>query len=85
MSMCGRATLIHTASHPFCAGLVPAAHLADGRINLVMVRRCNHVQYLRFLLRLTSCGLHDLCLPYVRVVPVTAGEGMGIWVSHVID
>ena len=25
-------------------------------------------------------GLHDLCLPYVRVVPVTAGEGcMNVW------
>ena len=39
-----------------------------------MVRRCNHAQYLRFLLTLSHCGLSDCCLPFVRVIPVTAGK-----------
>lgn len=67
---------------PFCPpqlslpyeGIIPAAHLADGLMYLVMVRRCNHAQYLRFLLTLSHCGLSDCCLPFVRVIPVTAGK-----------
>ena len=51
-------------------GLIPNGHLSDGRMYLVMVKRCNHLQWLRFLLQLSSRGLVDLCLPYVRVVPV---------------
>ncbi|GAX83936.1 hypothetical protein CEUSTIGMA_g11360.t1 [Chlamydomonas eustigma] len=53
-------------------GIIPSAHLADGRMYLVLVRKCNHLQYLRFLITLSSRGLYDLCLPYVRVLPVTA-------------
>jgi len=53
-------------------GIIPHAHLADGRIYLVLVSRCSHVDYLRFLLRLSSHGLEDGCFPFVRVVPVSA-------------
>ncbi len=55
------------------AGIVPCAHLADGRMYLVLVSSdCNHLQYIRFLLTLSGSGLRDLCLPYVRVLPVSA-------------
>jgi ceramide kinase len=56
------------------SGIIPSAHLADGRMYLVLVRNCNHLQYLRFLITLSSRGLYDYCLPYVRVLPVTAGQ-----------
>lgn len=35
-------------------------------------RRCSRLGYLRFLITLATRGLKDLCLPWVRVIPVTA-------------
>jgi hypothetical protein len=49
------------------AGLVPGAHLTDGRMYLVLVRECSRLQYLRFLLRLASRGIEDGCFPFVQV------------------
>lgn len=39
---------------------------------LVLVSRCSHVSMLRFLIRLSTKGLADRCLPFVRVIPITA-------------
>jgi len=53
-------------------GIIPHGHLSDGRMYLVMVQKCNHLEYLRFLIRLSRKGLTDACYPFVKVVPVTA-------------
>lgn len=52
-------------------GIVPNGHLSDGRMYLVLVSRCSHLEFLRFLVRLSTRGLSDRCLPFVRVVPIT--------------
>lgn len=56
------------------AGVARYGHLSDGNIHLVLVRRCSRLQYLRFLLKLSSTGLepglhHD---GNVEVIPVVA-------------
>ena len=53
------------------AGVIPNGHLSDGRMYLVLVSKCHHVNYLRFLIRLSTRGLVDRCLPYVRVIPIS--------------
>ncbi|KAG2498761.1 hypothetical protein HYH03_003500 [Edaphochlamys debaryana] len=53
-------------------GIIPHGHLSDGRMYLVLVSTCHHLAMLRFLLRLSTRGLVDRCLPHVRVIPVTA-------------
>lgn len=53
------------------AGIIPNGHLSDGRMYLVIVSKCNHLNYLRFLIRLSTRGLSDRCLPFVRVIPIT--------------
>ncbi|GLC35358.1 hypothetical protein PLESTB_000573200 [Pleodorina starrii] len=52
-------------------GIIPNGHLSDGRMYLVLVSRCSHLDFLRFLLRLSTRGLTDRCLPFVRVIPIT--------------
>ena len=37
-------------------GLAPWAHLADGRLTLVLVRECSTLQYLRFLISIPRHG-----------------------------
>lgn len=37
-------------------GLAPYGHLADGRIQLVMVHKCSVLQYLRFLAAIPQAG-----------------------------
>ena len=56
------------------AGVARYGHLSDGNIHLVLVRRCSRLQYLRFLLTLSSTGLepgrhHG---GYVEVIPAVA-------------
>ena len=41
------------------SGLSPYGHLADGRIQLVMVHKCSRLQYLRFLAAIPSTGTFD--------------------------
>jgi diacylglycerol kinase family enzyme len=60
-----------TRSDKLKAGIVPHAHLADGRLHIVIVRKCTRVQFFRFLLGLTHGGV-DEQLPYVEVKEVTA-------------
>ena len=38
------------------AGMARYGHLADGCLKLVLVRRCSPLQYLRFLLAMSSQG-----------------------------
>ncbi|GFR45202.1 hypothetical protein Agub_g6596 [Astrephomene gubernaculifera] len=52
-------------------GVIPNGHLSDGRMYLVLVSRCSHLAFLRFLIRMATRGLTDRCLPFVRVIPVT--------------
>jgi ceramide kinase len=54
------------------AGMARHAHLADGRIKLVLVARCSPLQYLRFLLAMSRSGCVPGQLPYVRVVDAVA-------------
>jgi diacylglycerol kinase family enzyme len=56
------------------AGVARYGHLSDGNIHLVLVRRCSRLQYLRFLLKLSSTGLepgkhHG---GYIEVIPAVA-------------
>jgi len=37
-------------------GLAPWAHLADGRLTLMLVRDCSRLQYLRFLAAIPRAG-----------------------------
>lgn len=50
-------------------GIVPHAHLSDGRLHLVIVRRCTRWQFLRFLLSLTQGGV-DETMSFVDVKEV---------------
>lgn len=52
-------------------GLVPHSHLSDGRLHLVIVRRCTRLQFLRFLVSLTRGGV-DESLSFVDVKEVEA-------------
>jgi hypothetical protein len=40
-------------------GMARFGHLADGRLKLVLVRRCNALQYLNFLLSMSRTGECD--------------------------
>lgn len=37
-------------------GMARYGHLADGRLKLVLVKRCNAYQYLRFLMSMSATG-----------------------------
>lgn len=50
-------------------GLAPWAHLADGRLTLVLVRDCSILQYLRFLTSIPRFGAP----PAALVLPTTQG------------
>ncbi len=52
--------------------MAPSAHLADGRVTLVLVSDCSRAQYLRFLLLLAHKGVYEGMLPFVEVVQATA-------------
>lgn len=52
-------------------GLMPDAHLADGRLSLVLVEDCSRLQYLRFLMQLASKGIVQGSLPFVKVLQAT--------------
>ncbi len=56
------------------AGVARYGHLSDGNIHLVLVRRCSRLQYLRFLLTLSSTGLEPGSHHggYVEVIPAVA-------------
>jgi len=56
------------------AGVARYGHLSDGNIHLVLVRRCSRLQYLRFLLKLSSTGLEPGLHHggYVEVIPAVA-------------
>ena len=51
-------------------GLAPWAHLADGRLTLVLVRDCSILQYLRFLTSIPRFGAP----PAPLVLPTTQGK-----------
>lgn len=53
------------------AGVIPDAHLADGRLHLVLVKKCSRVQFLRFLVAMGSRGVDESAFPYVEVKHVT--------------
>jgi hypothetical protein len=53
------------------SGVCPEAHLADGRLVLVMVEKRSRLAYLRFLLQLATKGVVPDALPFVRVEHVT--------------
>jgi hypothetical protein len=52
-------------------GIVPHAHLSDGRLHLVIVRKCTRMQFFRFLLSLPRGGV-DESLGFVEVKEVEA-------------
>ena len=56
------------------AGVARYGHLSDGNIHLVLVRRCSRLQYLRFLMTLSSVGLEPgrHMNGVVEVIPATA-------------
>ena len=54
------------------SGLAPFAHIADGIIHLIMVRKCSAAQYLRFLASIPRNGVIPEDFPYVDTVDATA-------------
>ncbi len=64
-------------------GAAPTAHLADGRLVLVLVRRCSRLQYLRFLLLLAKGGVVPGALPFVDVIKVTGVRVRGDLWGHI--
>lgn len=54
------------------SGLAPFAHMADGIIHLIMVRKCSALQYLRFLASIPRNGVIPEDFPYVEAVDATA-------------
>lgn len=67
--MCVATTCRSDKSHN---GIIPHGHLSDGRMNLVLVSSCNHIQYLTFLITLASRGLRPGQFPFVHVLPCTS-------------
>ncbi|KAK9833420.1 hypothetical protein WJX81_003514 [Elliptochloris bilobata] len=57
-------------------GLAPWAHLADGRLTLVLVRECSTLQYLRFLTSIPRHGVEPGRFGFVEVAECTAVQ---IW------
>lgn len=49
-------------------GLARTVHLSDGRLKLVLVKRCSVLQYLRLLARIPVLGAH-WCFLRVDVLP----------------
>lgn len=62
-------------------GIVPHAHLSDGRLHLVIVRRCTRWQFFRFLLSLTQGGV-DESLSFVDVKEVEAWRCEELTTDH---
>ena len=60
-----------TRSDKSKAGIVPHAHLSDGRLHLVIVRKCTRMQFFRFLLSLSRGGV-DERFDFVEVKEVEA-------------
>jgi diacylglycerol kinase family enzyme len=58
-----------TRSDKSKSGIVPHAHLSDGRLHLVIVRKCTRMQFFRFLLSLSQGGV-DERLDFVEVKEV---------------
>mmetsp|Transcript_33961 Transcript_33961/g.96237 ORF Transcript_33961/g.96237 Transcript_33961/m.96237 type:complete len:636 (+) Transcript_33961:90-1997(+) len=56
------------------AGVAPSLHLADGRMLLVMVKQCNHIEYLRFLVMLSTSGALPGHLSYVDILECEAAK-----------
>jgi len=54
------------------SGLAPFAHMADGIIHLIMVKKCSALQYLRFLMSIPQNGVIPEDFPYVEAVDATA-------------
>lgn len=53
-------------------GVAPFNHLCDGTALLVLVRRCNQLQYAQFLFELSQVGACKGRFPFVDLVDVTA-------------
>lgn len=59
------------------AGLSPGSHLADGRIRLVLVRRCSHLQYLGFLASIPRTGKQPSLIRHPAEILNTALTELG--------
>ena len=53
-------------------GVAPFNHLCDGTALLVLVRRCNQLQYAQFLFELSQVGACKGRFPFVDLIDVTA-------------
>ncbi len=53
-------------------GVAPYNHLCDGKALLVLVRRCNQLQYAQFLFELSQVGACRGRFPFVDIVDVVA-------------
>mmetsp|Transcript_10320 Transcript_10320/g.18669 ORF Transcript_10320/g.18669 Transcript_10320/m.18669 type:complete len:625 (-) Transcript_10320:330-2204(-) len=53
-------------------GVMPMAHLADGKFWLVLIKACNHIQYLRFLIMLSTTGIIPGKLSFVETIECRA-------------
>ncbi|KAL4423103.1 hypothetical protein ABPG77_004786 [Micractinium sp. CCAP 211/92] len=56
------------------SGMARFGHLADGRVKLVLVRKCSPLQYLRFLHSMSRHGCAPGQLPHVTVLDAVAVE-----------
>mmetsp|Transcript_22634 Transcript_22634/g.56991 ORF Transcript_22634/g.56991 Transcript_22634/m.56991 type:complete len:615 (+) Transcript_22634:374-2218(+) len=53
-------------------GVMPMAHLADGKVWLILIKACNHLQYLRFLIMLSTTGVIPGKLSFVETIECCA-------------
>jgi hypothetical protein len=69
-------------------GVAPGAHLSDGHLHLILVRRCSRAQYLRFLMEVARKGITEdtpVRFPFIEVQEATAfsiasrGGTLGHW------
>lgn len=65
-------------------GVIPHAHLGDGRIHLMLVRKTSRVGFLKFLLLLSKDGVRPGKLKYVEMIDATAVriepmDGKSVW------
>lgn len=65
-------------------GVTPHAHLGDGRIHLMLVRKTSRIGFLKFLLSLSKDGVRPGKLKYVDIVDATAVriepmDGKSVW------
>jgi ceramide kinase len=73
--MSGKYRLVGTMIHPLLSmyspgGISPAAHIGDGFMDVILVKKCSKANFLKFLLMTRFAPKKKFELPFVDVVRV---------------